>query len=400
VNIHWGGVTEDNSFGTHEFIEFCELLGCEPVICGNVGSCTVREMAEWVEYLTSDALSPITRLRKANGRDNPWKVKFWGVGNENWGCGGTMTPEFYSNQLRRYGTFCRDYGDNKLFRIACGASGDDYTWTDVIMREWHKTPEWIQGYMQGISLHYYTVCHDWSHKGSAVNFDEADWFLSLSKTHYMETLITKHDSIMTNYDPDKKIALIVDVEPGTNPGFLYQQNTLRDALVAAINLNIFNNHSDRVKMANIAQMVNVLQSVILTKKNQVVHTPTFYVFKLYKSHHDAKLLPLEIQTENYTLNDKSIPAVTASASRNEEGIIHLSLTNAYPNKQLTVYGDLRNVSISKVKGEIITGPAINSYNDFGKSEQVTIQPFKSAKIQKNMVTVTLPSKSVVMLELN
>lgn len=407
VNVHWGGVTENNSFGTHEFLEFCALLGCEPVICGNVGSGTVREMSEWVEYINSDALSPMTRLRKANGQDKPWKVKFWGVGNENWGCGGTMTADFYSDQLRQYGTYCRDYGENKLFRIAGGANVDDYNWTDVIMKDWHKTPGWLQGYMQGLSLHYYTVCHDWSQKGSAINFAEEDWFISLSKTYYMETLVTKHDSIMTRYDPDKKIALVVDewgnwhdVEPGTNPGFLYQQNTLRDALVAAINLNIFNNHSDRVRMANIAQMVNVLQSVILTDSVQLVRTPTFYVFKLYKPHHDAKLLPYKIQTENYSMNNQSIPAVTASASRNAEGTIHLSLTNAFPDKKLTVNCDLRGVSISKVRGEIITGSAINSYNDFGKPEQVTIQPFKDARIQKNIVTVTLPARSVVMLELN
>ncbi|NQT26586.1 alpha-N-arabinofuranosidase, partial [candidate division KSB1 bacterium] len=160
VNVHWGGVTEDNSFGTHEFMGLCEMLECEPVICGNVGSGTVQEMAEWVEYITSDALSPMTRLRKANGRDKPWKVKFWGIGNENWGCGGTMTADFYSDQLRRFATFCRDYGENKLFRVACGATTDDYYWTETLMHEWQKSPDWVRGYMQGLSLHYYTVCHD------------------------------------------------------------------------------------------------------------------------------------------------------------------------------------------------------------------------------------------------
>ena len=404
VNVHWGGVTEDNSFGTHEFMGLCELLNCEPVICGNVGSGTVQEMAEWVEYINSDALSPMTRLRKANGREKPWKMKYWGVGNESWGCGGTMTAQFYSDQLRRYSTFCRDYGDNRLYRIAGGANSGDFNWTEVLMREWHNASGWVRGYMQGLSLHYYTVCHTWDKKGSATDFNEEDWFLTMKNTLYMEELVTKHSAIMDKYDPEKSIGLIVDewgnwhdVEPGTNPGFLYQQNSLRDALVAGINLNIFNNHCDRVKMANIAQTVNVLQSVVLTEGDKMVRTPTWYVFKMFKVHQDAMLLPLEVESKEYTFQGQSIPAVNASASKNAQGVIHISLTNADPNNRQMITCDLGSVKVSKINGEIITAGKINAYNEFNQREQVNIQPFSEAKIVDGKIVVDMPSKSVVML---
>ena len=407
VNVHWGGVTEDNSFGTHEFMGFCEELGCEPVISGNVGSGTVQEMSEWIEYLTSNALSPMTRLRKANGREEPWKVKFWGIGNETWGCGGNMTPEFYSDQLKRYAQYCTDAGGNRLYRVACGAPGGNYEWTEVIMKAWANVQGGgNQNYMQGLSLHHYTICHDWSKKGPAVDFNEDEWYRTLSRTSEMETLVTKHDSIMTLYDPEKKIGLIVDewgnwhdVEPGTNPGFLYQQNTLRDALVAGINLNIFNNHADRVRMANIAQIVNVLQAVVLTQGKEMVKTPTWYVFKMYKPHHDATLIPVCVKSPDFTAADMSAPVVTASASRDAQGVVHISLTNADLKKNQAIVCDLKGLNVSKVSGEIITAEKMNALNDFGKKEEVTIQSFDQAKIKNGQLNVTLPSKSVVMLTL-
>lgn len=407
VNVHWGGVTEDNSFGTHEFMDLCEQLNCEPVICGNVGSGTVQEMASWIEYLTSDAQSPMTNLRRQHGRELPWQVKYWGIGNENWGCGGSMTAEYYSNQLRQYATYCRNYGDNRIFKIACGPNVDDYHWTEVLMSEWHKGPVWARGYMNGLSLHYYTLCHDWSKKGSAIDFDKGEWFTTLSKTLKMDELITKHSAIMDKYDPEKRIALVVDewgnwhdVEPGTNPGFLYQQNTLRDALVAAVNLDIFNKHCDRVKMANIAQTINVLQAMILTKEKELVLTPSYYVFKMYKVHHDAINLPIDISCENYTNENNSIPAVSASASKNEAGSIHITMSNLHPDKDLKIQCDVRGSGkIAFKRGQIISGEKINSYNDFGKPEQVTIKSFSDVKIKDNILSIQLPAKSVVMVEL-
>lgn len=265
INTHWGGVVEDNSFGTHEFLELCRQIGCEPYINGNVGSGTVQEMSEWMEYMTFDGVSPMAALRAENGHAEPWKVKYFGVGNESWGCGGNMRPSYYADLYRRFQTYVRDYGENKVFRIACGPNTDDYNWTEEVMRI-------AGGYMDGLSLHYYTVPGDWNKKGSATDFDEAMYYHTLKKAFYMDELVTKHAQIMDRYDPEHKVGLIVDewgtwfdVEPGTNPGFLYQQSTMRDAMVAALTLNIFNAHSDRVAMANIAQLVNVLQAVILTE---------------------------------------------------------------------------------------------------------------------------------------
>jgi len=300
INTHWGGVVENNHFGTHEFMDFCAQVGCEPYITGNLGSGTVQEMMEWVEYMTSDADSPMANLRRQNGRNEPWHVKYFAIGNEAWGCGGDMRAEFYADNFRRYNTFLKSYGDNHLYRIACGPSDDDYQWTDTVMA--------IAGSkMNGLSMHYYTLpTGNWKDKGSATQFDEAEWFATLRRTLRMDELITKHSAIMDKYDPQKKVGLIVDewgtwynVEPGTNPGFLFQQNTLRDAIVAGLNFHIFQRHADRVVMANIAQLVNVLQSLILTDGPKMTVTPTYHVFEMFKVHQDATALPVDVQTPPY-----------------------------------------------------------------------------------------------------
>ncbi|NCB06736.1 MAG: alpha-N-arabinofuranosidase [Bacteroidia bacterium] len=403
INTHWGGVTENNHFGTHEFLELCNQLNCEPVICGNLGSGSVQEMSQWVEYLNSSNISPMTDLRKTNGREEPWAVKYWGVGNESWGCGGTMTAEYYANEMKRYSTFLKNYDDKRLYKVACGPSDTDYRWMETMMRDGNPGRSF-----QGISLHYYTICHDWSKKGSATVFDENEYFSTMKKTLFMDELLRKHINIMDKYDPQNRVGLIVDewgnwhdVEPGTNPGFLFQQNTLRDALVASVNLDLFNKYCRRVKMANIAQTVNVLQAMILTKDDQMVRTPSFYVFKMYKVHHDATLLPSDIVSENYSLNNESVPAVSATASKSADGKIHVTISNLNPSKALDVTCELRGTSkVAFVGGSIVTGEKINSYNDFGKKEEVTLAKFDKVKVNGNVVTVNIPSKSVVLVELN
>ncbi len=402
INTNWGGVTEDNSFGTHEFLELCNQLDCEPVICGNLGSGTVKEMSQWVEYLNSDNISPMTDIRKENGREESWGVKYWGVGNENWGCGGSMTPQFYADQMRRFSTYLKNYGDNHLYKIACGPSEGDYNWMETLMENGNPGRNF-----QGISLHYYTICHNWQKKGSATQFDENEYFTTLQKTMFMEELLKKHINIMDKYDPQNRVGLIVDewgnwhdVEPGTNPGFLFQQNTLRDAMVASINLDLFNKYCRRVKMANIAQTVNVLQAMILTDGKQLVRTPSFYVFKMYTVHHDATLLPAEIESDSYSFEGKDIPSLSASASKDASGKIHITISNLNPDKATRVTCELRgSKNVSFVKGSIVTGEKINSFNDFGKKETVTLDAFNDAKVNGNTVTVNMPSKSVVMVEL-
>ncbi len=399
VNTHWGGVVEDNSFGTHEFLDLCEQLGCEPYICGNVGSGSVEEMSKWVEYITFDGESPMANLRKKNGRDKPWNVKFWGVGNENWGCGGNMTAEFYADQYRRYATYCRNYGDNRLYKIAGGANAGDYHWTETLMEN--------VGYrMNGLSLHYYTVPKNWGDKGSATQFDEAEYFTTIEKTFQMDELVRKHSTIMDKYDPQKRVALVPDewgtwynVEPGTNPGFLYQQNTLRDAIVAGINLNIFNQHCDRVKIANIAQTINVLQSVILTDEEKMVLTPTYWAFYLFKVHHDATLLPMSFICNKYEMNGRKIDAISASASKDATGKIHITLVNIDPNKAQAIDCELRGLTAKNVKGQVLTSAKINDHNTFEKPNVVVVKDFKDAKLSNGKLSIQLPAKSVVMLEI-
>jgi alpha-N-arabinofuranosidase len=396
TNTHWGGVTENNHFGTHEFMEFCELIGAEPYISGNLGSGTIREMQQWVEYITSDSDTPMTRLRKENGRDKPWALKYFAVGNENWGCGGQMRPEYYADEYRRYATYLRNFGDNKLYKIACGANADDYNWTEVLMKNAGK-------YMDGLSLHYYTMPLDWSMpKGSATSFDEKEWFGILQMTLFMEELIEKNIKIMDKYDEDKQIGLIVDewgawylVEPGTNPSFLYQQNTLRDALIAGINLNLFNNHCDRIQMANIAQTINVLQSVILTDGDKIILTPTYYVFKMLSVHQDARLLETNLEESNYHYGEDKISQLSISSSMNSEGDIHISLCNLDPSNEAEIECEILGADISSVSGSILTSDKMNARNTFDNPNAITEAAYNDVKLSDNKLYACLPPKSVV-----
>jgi alpha-L-arabinofuranosidase len=400
INTHWGGVVEDNSFGTHEFLDLCEQIGTEPYICGNVGSGSVEEMSKWVEYITFDGQSPMAELRKQNGREKPWKVKFWGVGNENWGCGGNMTAEFYADQFKRYATYCRNYGSNNLTRIAGGPNGSDYHWMETLMK---NVPSSLLG---GVSLHYYTVTGTWDKKGTATHFTENEYFNTLKNTLFMDELITRQSGIMDQYDPQRKIGLIVDewgtwydVEPGTNPGFLFQQNTLRDALVAGINLNIFNNHCDRVQGANIAQMVNVLQAIILTEGDKMVLTPTYFVFEMYKVHQQAVLIPLAIQSPGYVFEGRTIPAVTASASKDKNGKVHITFTQADPKNEIDIEIELRGPQLGVVKGTILTANELSVHNTFENPGMIKARDYTGARLNKNRLTVKMPPASVVMVEL-
>jgi alpha-N-arabinofuranosidase len=403
VNTHWGGVTEDNSFGTHEFLDLCKQLSapgapCEPYICGNVGSGTVQELSQWVEYCNFNGISPMADLRKKNGQADPWNVKFWGIGNENWGCGGNMTPEFYADNYRRYATYARSYGDTQLYKIAGGASFDDYNWTKVLMEKAGR-------HMDGLSFHYYTMPYDANYKGLAADFTQAEWFLTLRKALRMEELVRKHGIIMDEFDPERKVGMVVDewgtwfdVEPGTNPGFLYQQNSLRDAVVAGMHLNIFNNNANRVFMANLAQTINVLQSVILTEGPKMILTPTYHVFDLYKVHQDALLLPLFIESESA----RGIPAVNVSASMDDAGKIHLSLTNSDPVNGQSVHIEFRGITMSpsvKVSGQILVSDNMTDHNTFDKPDAVTLQKFSGAVMSGATLTVELPPMSVVTVEL-
>jgi alpha-N-arabinofuranosidase len=403
VNNNWGGTVEDNSFGTHEFLNLCELLGCEPYVSGNVGSGSVEEMAKWVEYITSDSNSTMAELRRKNGREKPWKVKYFGVGNESWGCGGNMRPEYYADLYRRYAIYARDYSDNKLYRIASGANAGDTRWTEVCMKQIKPRN------MDGLSVHYYAV-RNWSEgkKGSALQFSDQEYYETLSQSLRIEDCLVKHMKVMDQYDPQKKVGFLVDewgtwweVEPGTNPGHLFQQNTMRDAIVASTSLDIFHKYTDRIRMANIAQVVNVLQAMILTRDDQMLLTPTYYVFMMYKPHKEATFLPATLVCDRITVNDKeSVPIVSSTCSRDADGILHLSLTNLDLSRSHVVEVNIDGLQIKGAEGQILNGAKIESYNDFGKAEAVHPAEFKGAKAQKGALQVSLPAHSIVTLTLN
>jgi alpha-N-arabinofuranosidase len=399
VNTTWGMVPEDNSFGTHEFMQLCELLGCQPYIAGNVGTGTPEEMENWLEYLNFSGKSTLADLRRQNGRDQPWNVSYWGVGNESWGCGGNMTPEFYSDQYKRYSEFCKNYPGAPLKLIASGANGDDFNWTETLMQHIARGRVW------GISMHYYTLAGSWQHKGSATQFGEDDYFKAMSAGLRMEDIVNRHSAIMDKYDPRKRIALVVDewgiwtdAEPGTNPAFLYQQNSLRDALIAASTLNIFNNHADRIKMANLAQTVNVLQALVLTDKDRMLLTPTYYVFDLYKVHQDAHSLAIQLMGPDYGFGGGKIPAVNASASKDSSGAVHISLVNLDPTKKVVVKVRLGMGGLRTVEGQVLTSGRFNDYNTFDQPDKVKPVAFHGAKKEGDELAVDMPPMSVVVLE--
>jgi alpha-N-arabinofuranosidase len=399
VNNNWGGVTEDNGVGTHEFLALTQQLGTEPFIVGNVGSGTVQEMSEWWEYVNHPGTSPMADQRRRNGRADPWNVRFWGIGNESWGCGGNMRPEYYADEYKRFASFLPAYGSVRPFRIATGPSDDGYGWTEVMMREAGRM-------IDGLDLHHYLLTGTWAKKGQATVFTEAEWAELMQKATGFDELLTRHSVIMDRYDPRKRVWLVVGEwgtwhqgEPGSNPGFLYQQNSLRDALVAAVSLDAFNKHADRVKMANIAQTVNVLQAMILTQGEKLLLTPTYHVFELYTVHHDAVLLPITLDAGRYVYGDRAMPALSATASRDAAGRIHLTLTNLDPTRARTVNASIRGQTVTSVSGRILTADRMNAHNTFEQPNAVRPLAFDGARLTGETLTVQLPPKAVVALEL-
>lgn len=408
VNNNWGGIVEDNSFGTHEFLNLCELIGCEPYISLNVGSGSVEEAAKWIEYMNA-ADGPMAKLRKQNGREEPWHVKYIGIGNEAWGCGGNMLPEYYSDIFRRYQTYCRDYNGTQLFKIASGATDYDYEWTEVLMKK-------VGSMMNAVSLHYYTVSGWVGAKKPALDFTDEDFYWCLGKCLGIEPVIQKHLAIMSKYDPDHKIPLLVDEwgtwwepEPGTQ---LYQQSTMRDALVASLSLDVFHKYCDRIQMTNIAQVANVLQSMILTKDDKMVLTPTYWIFDMYKPHMDATYIPTDLEgvevkltpNERYAANPdetttRPLPLFSSTASK-KDGKLHISMSNVKLNEAQTVTVKLDGFKAKSVKGNILTSDKASNYNTFENPDKIKLADFKGAKIDRKTgdITLEIPAASIVTLE--
>jgi alpha-N-arabinofuranosidase len=413
VNSHWGDVVEDNAFGTHEFMDLCELLGAEPYVSGNVGSGTVREMSEWIEYLTRADDSPMAALRRSHGRDEPWKVPFWGIGNEAWGCGGNLRAEQFASLARQYATYVRDHGGNTTYRIAAGARDDEYHWTEALMRSFESLDG---GYgpaapFQAVSMHYYTLTGPWSDKGSATEFTVDEWYLALARAQHMGELLERHSTVMDRYDPHRRVGLVVDewgtwwnVEPGTNPGFLYQQNTLRDALVASLHFDAFHRHADRVVMANIAQTVNVLQAMILTdpESGALVLTPTYHVFAMNTGHHDARALQAHVvdaDDATHEVDGATMPTLSASASTTGATAL-VSLSNLDAELPRTVVLDLRGRAVVGHRAQVLTAGTLGAHNTPDQPDAVAPRAHDGVRPHTRGLEVDLPAHSYVTVHLD
>ena len=404
VNTFWGGVIEPNEFGTHEFFELAEMLGAKTYLAVNVGSGTVEEMSQWVEYITSPSQSALANERRKNGRDKPWKLDYVGVGNEPWGCGGDMRAEYYADEYKKYALNIKTPRDNTPIEVASGPYGDGYDWTEVLMKNAVR-------HMGAYSLHYYTLpsgSFETKNKGPALHVHRSrlDHHAEAHAQDRRDGAANTRRS-WTSTIRRRRSALYVDewgtwydVEPGTNPGFLFQQNTMRDAVVAGLNLNIFHNHADRVRMTNIAQMINVLQAMILTDKEKMLLTPTYHVFEMYKPFQNATLLPTELTTPEYKLGEVAIPAVSVSAARGADGALVLSLVNADPNKPARVTAKIAGAAAKKLIARVLTTSAMNAHNTFDAPDAVQPATFKGGKAKGDGWVFDLPAKSVVVVTLN
>jgi alpha-N-arabinofuranosidase len=405
LNPDWGGVTEPNTFGTHEFMDFAEQIGAAPYISLNVGSGTPQEAADWMEYMTSALPTTLAQERAANGRAQPWQIPILGLGNESWDCGGNMTPEYYASQMKIYSRYARNYHpeqqkDGSMLRIAVGPGGGEprfTAWTETVMKAWTDR-KWSWD-IDGLSLHHYTVI-DWEKKHAATGFGEKEYAQILDATLQMDDLIAQHEAIMDRYDPQRKLILAVDEwgawyapAEGTNPGFLVQQNSLRDAVLAALNLNIFARHAQRVRMANIAQMINVLQGMILTDNEKMLLTPTYHVFRMYVPFQDATFLPVHLDQGRWSSGSIHLPRLDAIAAKDAAGRLLVSVTNIDPARPAAIDLAVAGVSPKSVSAQTLTADRVDSINTFDVPDAVAPKSL-AATLEAGHLRATLPPKSV------
>jgi alpha-N-arabinofuranosidase len=400
INTNWGGVPENNAVGTHEFFDLAEQLGAETYVNGNLGTGSAQEMSEWLEYMTGEGKSTLTDLRRKNGRDKPFRVNYFAVGNEAWGCGGNMRPEYYADQFRQVATFLKTPQDNRPILIASGGNGMQTEWTEALSKGVHS--------VNAISHHSYTLpTGQWEHKGAAVGFPESEWISTLGNVQHIDEIITKNTAVLDKNDPSKKIGFYFDEwgswydpDPGSNPGFLVQRNTLRDALLAALHFNVFHAHADRVQMTNIAQMVNVLQAMIQTSKDKLVLTPTYHAFALYTPFQDATSLPATIENNPvYKVGATEMPGLSATAARGKDGKLYVGVVNSNATQATELVLQVGANAPKSVKGKLLTAGAMDAQNELGKPAQVTPVPFE-VQATGGKLTLKLPAKSIVVVSID
>ncbi len=401
VNTTWGGVEESNAVGIHEYMDLMSQLGSKSYIDSNVGTGSPQETKDWLEYMTSPSHSALAQERRRNGRAPPWRLDYWAFGNELWGCGGNMRPQVYADLFHWYATFAKTPADNTPLWIAAGGYGDDASFTDALMASDVKAHQ-----IGAVTLHHFALPQGNfdGPKGPATGFGEDQWMSIMRRTLALDGMIAAHSAVMDKYDPQKRVALFVDewsnwydVEPGTNPGFLHQQNTLRDALTAALSLDIFHAHADRVRMACITQMVNVLQAMIHTDGPRMMLTPTYHVYMMYKPFRGATDLSIDLATPDYVYGGQSVAAIHASVARGADGHLILALTNIDPHRAAHVAATV--AGLQSVSGTILTADAMDAHNTFDRPDAVKPAAFHGATLVGSALNVDMPAKSLVVLEL-
>jgi alpha-N-arabinofuranosidase len=400
VNLWWGHTLDDNRFGTHEFLTLCRLVGAEPYLAGNLGSGSPRELRDWVEYCNFDKPSTLARLRAQNGSPAPFNVRYWGVGNEAWGCGGNFCPEDYAKEYRRYATYLHDLGPTPLHLIAVGPDGNQPDWTRKFLRKLASADRRFNCRIHALAAHYYAGT-----AGTATDYTTDQWYELLHKAAQVDQLIRDQRAAMDEFDPERKVDLILDEwgtwhppTPGRNPQHLWQQNTLRDALVAALTLDTFNRHAAVLKMANLAQVANVLQALFLTEGEKLVLTPTYHVFDLYKEHQGGRGVRLEVDspTVTFALNDQrqTMPAVAGSASI-KGPTMTLSLTNVHARQPIEAIIELGGRTATVRSRTTLTHDDLHAHNTFDRPETLVPTPAAIEPLDR----LTLPPASVSVLEL-
>lgn len=416
VNGSWGNALEKNDFGTDEFFDFLNQIESEAYISVNMGSGSVKEAADWMAYMTADPGTTAGAERAANGHREPYRVKFLGIGNESWSCGGAYSADYYVDEMKRYARFTRNLniqqqgtdnpaggsvaGTDPMQRIAVGPGSMDTAYTEAVMKAW-KGHDWSWS-IEGLSMHNYTWM-SWPPSFSSIDFGEREYAMLIKDTLKMEDMIRVHSAVMDKYDPAKKVPLVIDEWgvwlaklPGSRDGFLHQQNSIRDAIIASINLNMFTRHADRVRMTAIAQMVNVLQAMILTDGPRMVLTPTYHLFKMYVPFQNATRLPIDFDAGTYSFGDVRVPRIDAIAARGTDGKLWIALTNVDPSKPAEIDAQIAGIRVGAASGTVLTADRVDAINSFDKPDTVVPRPI-SARVNGGRLQVTLPPKSVTVL---
>ena len=396
---------DPNEFGTNEFMHFCRLIGAEPYLAANLRSNTARDFYQWVEYCNAPAgATTLSDERAAGGDQDPFAVRFWGVGNESWGCGGNFTPEEYAMEFRRFTAWVPSYGVPLAF-VGSGPNGGDVDWTRRFFSALLARDRGLLRSLYGWAMHYYCGT---TGKGDAIHFTVGDWYELLAKALRMESLILEHWAAMAEYDPEHRVKLIVDEwgawhHAGTevDPSHLFgQTSTMRDALIAGLTLDTFNRHADKVAMANVAQLINNLHSLFLAHQEHFIATPNFDVFEMYSAHHHGQSLRTLFnipEIQNRPGEPESVPALAGSASLRDKRLV-LSVVNTHASEARQAKISIRGGAPRSGTGRVLAADDIHAHNSFEQPDAVRSRDV-SVAVAGPVVLHQFPPASVTVLQL-